>query len=216
MKMTKKIFIDYGIEWETAWQKHVDNWKPPSDAFFGSVSPEEMNLKQSEIRTNKELVTNPYPPNIMTACLFFDDDNEADDKDEDEDFFDEDDDDIFEDRVHWSEASLEEQLEWHSISGDKFDFSDESAFGYWPCRVYEKNNERDKFTVRIFQSPHAPSTSWTRRREPMYVRDLPRHAITFFERPHRSDAFLPEAFRHPIIIDDNIFPNHWKNLKDEL
>jgi hypothetical protein len=38
-----------------------------------------------------------------------------------------------------------------------------------------------------------------------------REAITFLEKPYQSDQFLQEAFRHPIGIPDDIFPDSWRD-----
>eukprot|EP00521_Asterionellopsis_glacialis_P020229 CAMPEP_0195336930 /NCGR_PEP_ID=MMETSP0708-20121125/16562_1 /TAXON_ID=33640 /ORGANISM="Asterionellopsis glacialis, Strain CCMP134" /LENGTH=150 /DNA_ID=CAMNT_0040407765 /DNA_START=72 /DNA_END=525 /DNA_ORIENTATION=- len=37
---------------------------------------------------------------------------------------------------------------------------------------------------------------------------------SIFHQTNRSDQHLPGAFRHYIEIRDDIFPPHWKNLKD--
>lgn len=40
---------------------------------------------------------------------------------------------------------------------------------------------------------------------------LPREAFRFVDRPHSTDMFLPNSFRHDIGIPDEIFPEAWKN-----
>ena len=47
------------------------------------------------------------------------------------------------------------------------------------------------------------------------VKDVPRDAFVFVDRPYTSDMLLPNAFRHYIGIPDDIFPDAWKNLKKE-
>lgn len=173
-----------------------------------------MNIENYEIRAEGELLTNPYPSNIMLGCLYweFDDDDSNDDSldqnEVDEVILHEDED----QNIHWSETSIDDQIRRYSSSAEMLDFSESDHTEYWPCKVYETNYERDIFTVRIFQSPHVPSTSWTRKDEPHYVTNMPREALRFFDSPRRSDMFLPGAFRHPIGIRDDIFPDQWKNL----
>jgi hypothetical protein len=41
--------------------------------------------------------------------------------------------------------------------------------------------------------------------------DVPREAFVFVDRPYSSDTFLPNAFRHAIMIPDDLFPEAWKN-----
>eukprot|EP00977_Amphora_coffeiformis_P014474 scaffold4060_cov190-Amphora_coffeaeformis.AAC.8 len=42
---------------------------------------------------------------------------------------------------------------------------------------------------------------------------LPRKALMIADKPHRSDMFLENAFRHEIRIPDELFPEAWKNKK---
>jgi len=42
--------------------------------------------------------------------------------------------------------------------------------------------------------------------------DAPREAFRFIDRPYTSDMFLPNAFRHPILVPDNMWPEYWENL----
>jgi len=62
----EEIFINYGQEWESAWEKHVAEWKPPKGDYY----PPTYQFNQfTEIRTVEEQKTQPYPPDIMTICL---------------------------------------------------------------------------------------------------------------------------------------------------
>mmetsp|Transcript_4592 Transcript_4592/g.6515 ORF Transcript_4592/g.6515 Transcript_4592/m.6515 type:complete len:636 (+) Transcript_4592:185-2092(+) len=44
------------------------------------------------------------------------------------------------------------------------------------------------------------------------LKDYPTVSILFRQRQYTSDQHLPKAFRHPIGIDDSLFPDQWKNL----
>jgi hypothetical protein len=48
---------------------------------------------------------------------------------------------------------------------------------------------------------------------PDLVKDVPREAFVFVDRPSTSDMALPNAFRHDIRIPDELFPEAWKNKK---
>ena len=41
---------------------------------------------------------------------------------------------------------------------------------------------------------------------------LPREAFKFVDNPYTSDQFLPNAFRHPMLIPDEMFPEYWMNI----
>ena len=45
------------------------------------------------------------------------------------------------------------------------------------------------------------------------VQNIPRMSIKFSDVPYTSDMFLDNAFRHKIMIADDIFPQGWKDLE---
>lgn len=60
-----EIFLDYGDEWEAAWQKHVEEWRPVKDAET-YLSAFEMNQHFDHVyRTEFEQMQQPYPTNLM-------------------------------------------------------------------------------------------------------------------------------------------------------
>ena len=66
-----QLFMDYGVEWEEAWNEHVRTWSPPpgSDAY---VYAQDMDLTEP-FRTVDEQQENPYPSNLMTVYAVGDD-----------------------------------------------------------------------------------------------------------------------------------------------
>lgn len=45
---------------------------------------------------------------------------------------------------------------------------------------------------------------------------MPQKAVTFVDKPETSDQFFKGAFRHPIGIPDEIFPEGpWRDLADK-
>jgi len=62
----EEIFMDYGDEWDKAWNDHVNNWKPPPDAE--SYVHSSM-WTEKKLRTKRELDKNPYPSNLHTMCI---------------------------------------------------------------------------------------------------------------------------------------------------
>ena len=59
----EEIFLDYGDEWEKAWQEHVRNWKPQEGAEQ-YISSYEMDKRPEPLRTEFEQMKNPYPSNL--------------------------------------------------------------------------------------------------------------------------------------------------------
>ena len=62
----EEVLMDYGPEWEAAWNEHVKNWKPVpgSENYVHSGD-----WKEPYLRTEEELKTNPYPDNLHTMCI---------------------------------------------------------------------------------------------------------------------------------------------------
>jgi len=62
----EEIFINYGPEWEAAWQNHLENWNPPNEEY---ATPLYHLNHVSKIRTVEEQKVNPYPKQVMTVCF---------------------------------------------------------------------------------------------------------------------------------------------------
>ena len=69
----EEIFIYYGDSWKTAWDKYLDGWEPPiGSERYVSAADYKARHPEEPIRTIEEQETNPYPENIVTSCLYFD------------------------------------------------------------------------------------------------------------------------------------------------
>jgi hypothetical protein len=63
LKEGEEIFMDYGDEWQAAWDQHVKEWVAPKDASSYVHSTQ---FVQEYFRTVSE---EPYPPNLHTMCF---------------------------------------------------------------------------------------------------------------------------------------------------
>jgi len=61
----EEVLIDYGEEWEKAWQEHVAKWEPVTGAVKYVHSSD---WKEEFYRTLEEQENNPYPLNLHTMC----------------------------------------------------------------------------------------------------------------------------------------------------
>jgi hypothetical protein len=59
----EEIFLDYGDEWEEAWQEHVRTWKPVEGAD-SYVSALELDNRTDRLLTEFEQMKDPYPANV--------------------------------------------------------------------------------------------------------------------------------------------------------
>ncbi len=63
-----QIFIDYGEEWENAWEKHVEEWEAPEST--DDYVPVRTMIDSGDFRSLEEQETNPYPSNVQLVCYF--------------------------------------------------------------------------------------------------------------------------------------------------
>jgi hypothetical protein len=72
IKEGEELFLDYGDDWEEAWQQHVANWDP-TEQDIEYISATQWNLEnaQEPIRTLEEQKDDPYPENLMVRCHLF-------------------------------------------------------------------------------------------------------------------------------------------------
>ena len=172
----QEIFLDYGDDWEKAWQEHVRNWKPVEGAEIYQ-SAESFNQDPSPLRTEFEQLKAPYPGNVGIK-------------------FDE----AFRDRKAWKLAEKMGRLEM---------WKEDSQGAYVNCEIlrYKETNGTFYYTIATQEKKEHEKA--------VLIKDLPREAFVFEDRPYTSDLFLPNAFRHDIRIPDDLFPAAWKNLNTE-
>jgi hypothetical protein len=63
----EELYLDYGPDWQAAWESHVASWRPPPNAE-AYVYPADVD-ETLPLRTVLEQETDPYPPNLMTMCV---------------------------------------------------------------------------------------------------------------------------------------------------
>lgn len=203
----EEVFMDYGRGWEEAWDKHVATWKPPVDdyLFEAYVSPTELNENMGPLEmVSGDLRQIIKHPNLFTGCIFW-----KTDFDEDE-------------RWEWPDPewkNLDDQTileRFSSSDGIHYsgDYQDQFDDSYWPCAVVgSEKDDGSTYTVRIIQSRRHSEAKWHEKYLPRFITNYPRESIRYFNKPYTSDLHLVDAFRHPIEIRDDIFPDQWKNKK---
>eukprot|EP00980_Cylindrotheca_fusiformis_P016009 scaffold4705_cov108-Cylindrotheca_fusiformis.AAC.3 len=61
----EEILMDYGADWQRAWEEHVATYEVPADAKT-YVHSSEYHLR--ELKTPQEVEVDPYPSNLHTLC----------------------------------------------------------------------------------------------------------------------------------------------------
>lgn len=62
-----EILLHYGVEWEQAWEKHVQAWRPTELDYQSS---QDVNDAHPILKTQLELRSDPYPDNVFTSCFY--------------------------------------------------------------------------------------------------------------------------------------------------
>ncbi len=191
---TTKVFLDYGIEWEEDWKEHVASWEPPSDEDYASIK--EM-TDVGVFRTAEELEDDPYPSNIMTACLYWLEEDEVYDPD-------------FEDETV--------AADWVTDGGDIVAAAksvDQRDLVVWPCKVFSRekdNNGVDRYDVQILQNKNdEEETVWHVNGYRRILTNVTNDILQFRPTRYMSDQHLPGVFRSFLRIPDEMFPEQWKD-----
>ncbi len=142
-------------------------------------------INDRKFKTVDELESNPYPDNVLQVCFCKWCDSEDEEDDEE------------------SEDEIEEEKITHSGSTIASDVGVEGEESLYPCDIVEKASD-ESFTVRVFCKKKTFMIT-------SYSSDL----VTFRMQKYTSDQHLSGVFRHFIGIDDDMFPDHWKNLHHE-
>jgi len=205
IEIGEEVFLDYGSAWQDAWNEHTKKWEPWT-TNGNYVPSSSLNIVGSleKVRTESELSDNPYPgANIATACHF-----DFEDIDELEEFVSDDED----TRI----------FDWYKPTSENAEIVLEAEY-ILPCTIINRKiiKGEEYFTAIVFASPENDSrdedntplfTDVILSKVRVEVRKIPRHAITFVDKPYSGDSHLPGTFRFPIMMPDDIFPKKWKNL----
>ena len=216
------MLINYGEEWQQAWDEHVKNWQPSSpesdfsnltlwtdlsdknNGKLGYVRAETLNKDmESPLRTIKEQMTEPYPHGVTMLCqvnpnhlaeYLFEPETVPFFKREWEEKLDDPDD---MDEVHKHKCNVT----------DRYLADDDSEDG-------QEGEQKYLYTI-VFDAKKRFDGQQDTIEERHEILDVPRDAIEFINTPYTSDVFLKTAFRHEMKLPDEIFPIAWMNVKDE-
>jgi hypothetical protein len=182
----EEILLDYGSEWETAWQDHAARWTTtPSRNHTASMVARLESDRTLRLRTVFEEIDEPlYPPEFQLRC---------------------------DSAVLWQPSDVQE----HYWAGTLDEFLWERQSDWWPCFVLrsrlDENDHRGVgasageylYMVHLLRNDDEPPG--------VLVHNVPRDAIHFVHRPYTSETFGHMAFRHDIRIPKTLFPKAWRN-----
>jgi hypothetical protein len=180
--------MDYGKEWEDAWNDHVARWEPLDDAYEYVHSSE---WKEDYFRTYEELTElgQPYPSNLHTMCI------QSFSTDDDGNFY-------FipilretTERVYCDVVNRRKQKKQKDNDDDDDDDDDDDESEY----IYDVD-------LKLMADD---DESW------VHVRNYRAEGIFLYDRAFATDWHMPNVFRHEIMIPDEIMPKSWQNGPSE-
>jgi hypothetical protein len=83
------------------------------------------------------------------------------------------------------------------------EFKDYTGAKLFECKVIDRTEKLEN-----------GSYNYTVRGE-MQIENVPHAAITFVDKPYTSDINVPGAFRHPIGFPNEIFPQAWRDARED-
>ena len=195
----EEVFLDYGVEWQAAWDEYVEGWSAPAGSeHFIDADDMNSNKEHELLRTMTEQEMDPYPANVMTRCRFY---SSSSDK-------------------GWDNPVKEPllyQLPWKSGY---------SKSQHHPCTIVQRRRESEAsgdflYTVLIHPVQESTLGKWGEesyrqgglpKGKTAMIIDMPRNAIEFQSRRYQRDFHLASAFRHEIVVPDELFSKSWRNL----
>jgi len=183
----EEVLLDYGEEWEEAWEEHLNGWKADIDALI-SLKDMSGDGRSILIRTVQEQQDDPYPSSVGTVCLY-----EVN-------------------MVTKTKLGGDRLLLWKPLTSVAYGWSPES---WRPCDIVSRerstgvSGEHAYTYTADMKNYHGIRTENSIAEYPHIVHAVPRFAIKFTYKPYWSNQHLKNAFRHSIGLPDGLYPAAW-------
>ena len=210
----QELFLDYGDEWEQAWQKHVKEWKPTkgADQYVSAIDlntlPQYANKPIPNWHGGKN-DPSPFPRMVRLTMSNAWRDSQLRDKKGD---------DSITENVMWESYDYEPVVGIYRtglIQGtteDKSSSSEADNSLYTVIVKAPNDNLSDEDMEKAKEAAEEEGTDLPTSQR-IKVTNVPRRALKFEDLAYTQDQFLENAFREYIRIPDEIFPEAWKNIK---
>jgi uncharacterized short protein YbdD (DUF466 family) len=183
----EELFMDYGDNFEHAWQRHAAKYRPVTGNAETYVEAMSLNIKHPDdpFRTEKEQELDPYPDYLQIRAHGLLEKIK----------------DIKDGMYFWGIKDY--GLPARVLERFLVNNGNHTAHYYTlEIGIISLQARRDRYT-----RDREANVTWVRRE------NVPRGAVAFFDKPGQTDLQLPNAFRFVIGIPDDIFPEQWKNAK---
>lgn len=193
IKEGEEITIDYGEEWQAAWDEYVEEWNDL--VAKGEISKQwplmaiDLNeqFKSKVFKTPEELSKDPYPSNIMLKCFL----------------------------------QVQKGASTEKIDGAIVREWAKPANGYFDSDMLEDCVVKSRVQVEDDGSagfmPYNYTISLPRDPAGGLIKNVPHRAFVFLDKPGTGDQFVQFPFRHYIAIPDDVFPEGpWRDYNPTL
>ncbi|KAL9183093.1 hypothetical protein ACHAXT_004880 [Thalassiosira profunda] len=186
-----EVFIDYGPDWEEAWDSHIQHWSPPDGSENFETAATLQNDLVTPLRTEAEHQSEPYQPNLMFLCHYGYGGPDAS-----------------------PAGSYEWEDEWQMLHVipcriTEREYNEADKQYYYTVKMLDLSELELEFGV----AGSAEDGVYIPPGEQHILTVVPRWAIQIRDKPYTKDEFLPHPFRHEMMVPDDIFPEAWKNLQ---
>ena len=189
IRPNEEVVIDYGADWQAAWDRHVESHQSSSSGSgeaddsspYVSAAQLTQEANGQPIRTVSEQEVRPYPPNVETACYYDHEPGQL---------------------GATAEGAAPAALSWANLFGNRIPFSN------WPCRitgrVTDEGDGKEVYTVEIELGADgsavdaAGAVIESSSAGTVVVTDVPRQALFFIDKMYTQSTYLPSAFRAPM------------------
>jgi len=191
----EEVYLNYGEDWDRAWNKFVQKEWAPSDEDKNYVPAEELNRRVEWIKTKSELDKEPYDAKEATTICYLGNN-------------------VTIMKSGQGEENSIRKHEWRYTSPQMY----ENTVHTFPCTIIgrestvslddavDRSDSVRPIDVRMNAIVQYDDDN-------LLVTGIPRKAIRFVDRKYSSDMFLRNAFRHEIQIPDHLIPAAWRDLK---
>ncbi|CAJ1947767.1 unnamed protein product [Cylindrotheca closterium] len=194
-----EIFLDYGDEWTKAWDQYAEKWDENKRDYHYESAMEYSNKHNMQIlKTPKEQMNHPYPPNIMFTCEY---------------------------PETWVDPAPGESYVQHRFDENEFNacLLPCTIEGRYEKEVDENDPEDTQpeylYRVKLLEVSNHTNVAYdcliVDDVEYEYF-DVPRDVIFVTDRPYTTDYFQPYAFRHEIQVPDGLYPDAWLEKKSRV
>ncbi len=138
----EEVYMDYGVDWEQAWEKHVATWNPPPLKEEPRMTAKEANEQKGALKflvtgDLRKVSNHSY---LFTGCQYWTSDEDKDDV-------------WYEENKSWVDMKDEDILHNYADDGTQFQgyYTAHSDWSHWPCTVI-RQEDSGSYTVRIHQA----------------------------------------------------------------